>query len=499
MCSPSTGTCVCSTTFTGPDCGTVSCPYACMGRGTCSPAGYCDCDPGFTGIDCATPRLPYAPLPYGVVFPSEQEYAGDDAYGDVHPVFNASVIATAAVQIKQQALLSLLTPANQVSESYQQAAAFRLASPSLEGGANASQPGLDILGFSSRRNLKKGWKLSFSKFVKGQRIATGLQRLAFKTDMHTFLNQLTVELYRAWPVPAQRGGFAQLAVNDVSMGYFWVEEVVDAQFLQSRFADASGNLYKGVASAYLTVLGDGSPQAYAGATFAYWGSNVSYYEQVEGDGDWSDFAGFVGFVNGATDEAFAEGIEGRFDVESFLRTTVVEAIGWDHDGYSFNGKNYFIYFPKAAPAVFFRHDFDSQRLIPDANLTDFGSPEAVLFARVMAVPRFRTRFLQLLDLFLAKVFNPASPLCARAAQLGAYMRVMTSASDPNWDMLQRAQDLVDPFAPDFAQQYVTFVAQRYQNLQEQLAYLLPEALRVPKEEYVSTSHSELLLYDVKIN
>jgi hypothetical protein len=96
------GMCVCEKGWTGKDCSLVAYENLCSYHGKLIPRGsedsefefdYCLCDDGFTGIDCSSPVFSSGTLPWGNVFDGE-EYTKEDKYGDDHPVWNTSLIAT---------------------------------------------------------------------------------------------------------------------------------------------------------------------------------------------------------------------------------------------------------------------------------------------------------------------------------------------------------------------------------------------------------------------
>lgn len=95
---------------------------------------------------------------------------------------------------------------------------------------------------------KLSYKLKFSEFEKGKRFI-GLSRLNLhsavrdKTFMHDYL---AYGLFRRMAVDAPRVSYAELFVNDDSLGLYLMVEQVDKRFLESRFpSQARGNLYKG--------------------------------------------------------------------------------------------------------------------------------------------------------------------------------------------------------------------------------------------------------------
>jgi len=56
-------------------------------------------------------------LPYGEIFPKDPYYSSRDKYGDAHPVFNLSVLATIQLYMDEADLKSLLNPLNYENEN----------------------------------------------------------------------------------------------------------------------------------------------------------------------------------------------------------------------------------------------------------------------------------------------------------------------------------------------------------------------------------------------
>ena len=101
VCGPD-GTCSCSDGWTGQDCSLVDIGNPCSLHGqliapdsesSVFPFSYCQCDNGFTGVDCSSPVFTDGYLPWGNIFEGDP-YTSKDEYGDDHPLWNTSLIAT---------------------------------------------------------------------------------------------------------------------------------------------------------------------------------------------------------------------------------------------------------------------------------------------------------------------------------------------------------------------------------------------------------------------
>lgn len=53
-----------------------------------------------------------------------------------------------------------------------------------------------------------------------------------------------MDLCRSMCVPVYRSSLAQLWINGVSYGVYYLVEDIDRDFLRSRFGESDGNLYK---------------------------------------------------------------------------------------------------------------------------------------------------------------------------------------------------------------------------------------------------------------
>jgi CotH kinase protein len=443
-----------------------------MHRGRCDASlRSCRCVGNFTLNDCSAPTFEGAlqTLPYGQIFANECAYCGNDLFGDAHPLFNVSEVAQIRVSLSQADWDTMLDPSSIYNEPY-----FALDSMQLYNRAidvvQPSSAAMHVKGYMSRRNLKKSWKFK----IHGAGNDAVPKHLGLKADRAAFLNQLIAELYRSWPLPAPRGGFAQLWIRDVSMGFFWLEEQIDGQFLASRFKHSNGTLIKLVTHAYLRVIGNGTPEAYRDAVVPYRGSEQHVYklEQADSAGNeqdaWSQLANFIRFVDRSSDAEFEQRIESLFDVESFLRLSALGAFFHDSDGYCENARNAFLYFEPAGGLVhLLRHDFDSQRLLVDEPASNWCKQKSQLCVRIKKVPRFQQRFYALLELLMDKVLA-SSAIMERIEQFGRYLAFDDSAADPGFDLLLRPQYLTSPLSPAYAAQLRDFIPQRIAFLRKEI-------------------------------
>ena len=116
-----------------------------------------------------------------------------------------------------------------------------------------------------------------------------------------------------------------------------------------------------------------------------------------------------------------------------------------------------------------RHDFDFQKFLVDGDIRAYGQPSALLYKRIFSIVKYQDRYLELMELFLKKVWNPFSPLFHRLDYFGSFMMTMTPASDPGFEMVQDYLETPTPFSVRFAQVYQTFLKDRYLNILQQIS------------------------------
>lgn len=164
--------CICVNGFDGPDCSLPSAGNICSLHGMIVPSGnmgslfpfdYCECDAGWTGTDCSSVIFQAGDShPWKTIFGSSKDvYTSHDEYGDEHPIFNISVLATIRVELNPADLLHLLQPWNLYNESYAPATMHfdnGIVRETVEGVA------FRVKGATSRLLNKKGWNIKFDEF-----------------------------------------------------------------------------------------------------------------------------------------------------------------------------------------------------------------------------------------------------------------------------------------------------------------------------------------------
>jgi spore coat protein CotH len=403
------GVCNCALGWAGEDCSQPTVGNTCSLHGSVEssefPFSYCRCDDGWTGIDCSTHALQAGSAPWGSIFDETVYY--DDKYGDDHPVWNISVLATIRVEIDEELFRELLLPVNLYNETY--------APATVHFDNGVVQETLDSVGFKvkgqgGRMDQKKGWAMKFNEFVDKQELKSvkkiGLKGcseddsfikikyvlyvcspLCHLTRLLPMAIRVATDLYRAMGVPSQRASYALLYVNSVFMGLYFMHEDIGGDFLESRFpGDGSGNLMQLYYNVHLGYFGSddtyyrekvhvnslGEPSFYAVITSLLFrsfiltrvisGYPMHFYDQTVGNNDWTDFIDFLYFINCTSDADFLDGLETRINVDHLLKSMGVESFLLSSDNIA-GGNNMYFYHQTEGSAKdqmsLFTYDFES--------------------------------------------------------------------------------------------------------------------------------------------
>jgi len=464
------GECVCNYGYAGPDCTSVSCPNSCFSHGTCvtsqSSIDYCECDQHHTGEDCSIKTINLPVLPYGELF-NDREYYANDKYKDDHPVFNLSVIANIRLTLKESDLNYLLYPPNAFNQTYVPA------SFEFNNGVISQQydiVGLKLKGRHTRTKLKKGWHISFNTFDKSQHFYK-LHRFSLKSPFEaTFQrNQLYAEFLRTMMVPISRSSFASLWINDIYWGLLWMNEDMDHTFLKSRYKNATGNLYKCGGGAYLDYEGN-NPQVYQNLTYMNYNTPTNLYEQISGNGNWSDFVQLVQVLNISNDKQFEKEIDKIFSVERYLRVLAIEVATMNSDSYSSDGNNWIIYNnPHSGKFEFLSYDLDSSLENVDQmnqSIWEWPSESALLSRRILAIPKWKKLFIDNLKIFLENAFNPSGPVQERLTTL--HQTLLPAAERDYFMNLMWSWTIENDYYGDYEELLWPFFNGRYENVKQEL-------------------------------
>ena len=201
--------------------------------------------------------------------------------------------------------------------------------------------GFRLRGNTSRWAAKKSFKVSFNTFEPGRKFY-GLEKLNLNgehNDPSVIRAKLCWDLLRQFDIPAPRSNHVRVYINNSYYGLYINVEHIDEEFVDSRFGNQDGNLYKCLWPADLDYLGS-NPDLYkftAGERRAY-----ALKTNVQQD-DYSDLAHFIDVLNNTPDEQLVCELDKVFNIYDYLKIIAVDIFTANWDGYIYNKNNFYLY------------------------------------------------------------------------------------------------------------------------------------------------------------
>ncbi len=235
---------------------------------------------------------------------------------------------------------------------------------------------------------RPGLTVNMDKFADGQRWR-GMDKfyLANSAQDPSYLSELVCgELMRAAGVPAARIGHAAVTVNGRKLGFYYLKEGYDKDFLKKHFKNNHGNFYDG---GFLQDID-------------------RPLQLVSGEGDVKDRGDLKGLIAAARENDHKRRIQELsriLDLDQFVSYMVMSAIMWDWDGYPFKANNYRIYHdPERNKLVFIPSGMDQMFGEPNGPaLPGFGGMVA---RSIIETPEGRRRYWARMREVMRTVFEP---------------------------------------------------------------------------------------------
>ena len=209
--------------------------------------------------------------------------------------------------------------------------------------------GIRIRGNTSRSKYKKSFKIDFKEY--GGEQVYKLKKLNLKpntNDPSMLREPISWIMYRNMNVPAARTSFVELFMNEEFMGVYQNVENIDDEFVDRRYGNENGNLYKCTYGATLDKNLD-----------LYNNKIIELKTNTEVN-DRSKLVAFVNLLNSTPGSNWETQLEAIFDVDNYLRQLAVESMIGHWDGYSFNINNYYLYEnPETQKIHYIPYDLDN--------------------------------------------------------------------------------------------------------------------------------------------
>ena len=199
------------------------------------------------------------------------------------------------------------------------------------------QSGVKYKGNSSYNNgsSKKPFRIDLSEYTDGQS-HDGLKKLVLNNgfkDPTLLREKIMLDFLNAHGIAAPRCGFARFYVNNQYRGLYTVVEDVNKTFLEDRFGNKSGNLFKGDPKG--TLVCKGASQSLYTTDFEL--------KTNETTNDWSDLIHFIGVLNNTPNTTLPDSLAAYLNLNSWFDYWAAHNMFVNLDSYVGSGHNYFLY------------------------------------------------------------------------------------------------------------------------------------------------------------
>lgn len=207
--------------------------------------------------------------------------------------------------------------------------------------------GLRFKGHSSyyyNPTIKKSFCIDFNKYKPSQEY-DGLKKLNLNCgfeDPTMMREKLYLDILQRHNLTGPRCSYAKLFINGQYWGLYYLIEKVNKGFLEDRFGNKGGNLFRGDNKKYLTLT------AGACANLRYNDNIEDYYTCYElktntDQNDWSDLVHLTDIVDNTSPSEFGDSLETVLNTNSFLGAWAAGNIMTNYDAYWNWPTNYYIY------------------------------------------------------------------------------------------------------------------------------------------------------------
>lgn len=276
------------------------------------------------------------------------------------------------------------------------------------------QVGMRIRGNTSQTSEKKSFKISFNTFEPG-RDFYGLEKLHLNgehNDPSIIRSKLYWDVYESMGVPGPRANHVDFYINGDYFGLYMNVEVIDEEFVRSRFGNKDGNLYKCLWPADLNYISD-NPDDYK---FEAAGRRTYELQTNTVADDYTDIANLISLLEFTPDGELPSLLEQHFNVNSYLRTYAADVATGHWDNYSYNKNNYYLYHnTESGKFEFISYDTDNTFGIDwfgvDWGMRDIYSwyntnANLLLQERVWGIPEYVTRFTFFMNQLQSGLIDP---------------------------------------------------------------------------------------------
>ncbi|MFC2134453.1 CotH kinase family protein [Bacteroidota bacterium] len=278
--------------------------------------------------------------------------------------------------------------------------------------------GFRLRGNTSRNSAKKSFKLSFNTYIPGRQFY-GVDKLNLNgehNDPSIIRSKLCWDFFQEIGVISSRAAHAAVYINGDYYGLYISIEHIDDEFLENKFSDASGNLWKCLWPADLTYRGP-NPEDY----YPYHDAERPYELKTNKEAyDFTQLARLINIINTTPASSFADSLEQIMVVPEVLKYFAMNLLLGNWDDYWFLKNNYYLYFdPSIEKFHWIPYDYDNSFGI-DWFSVDWATVDPYVFANheetggnppgprplavnIMNTPQYRDLYSHFLEFYMNNI------------------------------------------------------------------------------------------------
>lgn len=326
-------------------------------------------------------------------------------------LFDDSVVPRIDIVIEDEYLEFILDPFNAQSNEEFEADFYFSKNGVID---TMEQVGFRLRGNTSRQASKKSFKVSFNSFEKGRKFY-GVEKLNLNgehNDPTILRSKICWDLFAMADVPSSRSSHVALYINGEYRGLYINVEHIDEEFIQKRFYQAHGNLYKCLWPADLHYEGS-DPDDYKGISG---GRRIYDLKTNKEEDDYTDLAHFIDVLNNTPTNQLPCELEKVFDVDNYLKVIAIDELTSNWDGPIINKNNFYLYFNPADQRFsyipydldntlgidWFGVDWANTDIYEWSNLSGDYRP---IYERILSIPAYKDRLSYYLDKYTREYYN----------------------------------------------------------------------------------------------
>ncbi|MGC9363712.1 MAG: CotH kinase family protein [Fidelibacterota bacterium] len=275
--------------------------------------------------------------------------------------------------------------------------------------------GFRLRGNTSWDSQKKSFKISFNTFVPGREFY-GLDKMNLNgehNDPSIIRSKICWDWFNDIGLITSRAAHAAVYINDEYYGLYVSVEHIDDEFVDKRFADPSGNLWKCLWPANLHYRSP-NPEDY----HPYHDAERPYELKTnEEEYDYSQLARLIDILNNTPEADFVDSIEQILAVPEVLKYFAMNILTGSWDDYRFLQNNYYLYHEPALDKFhLIPYDYDNTFGIDWFN-TDWSTVDPYDYPvndddgrpllRILEIPEYRNLYTHMLEFYSQHVTDLA--------------------------------------------------------------------------------------------